>query len=724
MSKKILLVEDEPLIAIDEAQLFRKYGYEVTIAHKGESAVEVLSENSEIDLVLMDIDLGKGIDGTEAADRILRKRDIPIVFLTSHAEKEMVDKVRGISSYGYVLKNSGEFVLIESIRMAFELFEAHQTRKRHEKELEQSEELYRSILQASPNAIVQCDMGGRITFCNDKFLQFLGAENREIMIGTHIFDYISHEERGKAMRQERLLLKRGSLQNLEFTGIRMDGSKIKQEVSLAVMYDSSGRPYGFVGIIRAIHGKREFYRDLKRFRDLLDNVRDGIIIHSRKTGKIVDVNETTLRLSGIAREELLQKSIFELDVGLKDVSMELIERDIVNKGSSTFETTYTRNDGTKIFSEVNLSEMEIMGESYLVSVIRDITRSKEIERTNEERKVYVEAILDSSPSAILTLDTENRIKEWNRGAERLFKYRRDEVLGKNLDKLVAGNESSVYDDACSLTDQVSSGQPVPPTETVRYTKYGETLNVIVAGSPIRIQGIFSGIVATYTDISKLKEAENEVKLLLEEKEQLLREVHHRIKNHMNTISSILSLHADYHEDSRIAQVFEEIHNKIKIMQNIYQNLYTGEDVNSVYLSSFLENIVADLQEAYIYEKHILVEDRIEDLQVSAKLSLPVGIIVNELITNSLKYAFEGRDSGTITLTVCREDDAYLRIEVADDGNGLPEELLSGGEYGFGLTLVEGYARQYKGTMRLYGNGGSRIVVTLHSGGSQTGGHGE
>jgi two-component sensor histidine kinase len=85
-----------------------------------------------------------------------------------------------------------------------------------------------------------------------------------------------------------------------------------------------------------------------------------------------------------------------------------------------------------------------------------------------------------------------------------------------------------------------------------------------------------------------------------------------------------------------------------------------------------------------------------------------------LITNSLKYAFDGRESGTITLTVRRKDEEYLLIEVEDDGSGLPEQVVSEGEYGFGLTLVEGYARQYKGEMRLYGNGGTRIAVTLRS----------
>lgn len=134
MSKKILLVEDEALIAIDEARMLEKHGYEVVSAYSGEKAIEALDSDPEISLALMDIDLGKGMDGTEAAREILKKRAIPIVFLTSHSEKEYVDRVRKFTSYGYVLKNSGEFVLVESIHMAFELFDAHKRVQRENEE--------------------------------------------------------------------------------------------------------------------------------------------------------------------------------------------------------------------------------------------------------------------------------------------------------------------------------------------------------------------------------------------------------------------------------------------------------------------------------------------------------------------------------------------------------------------------------------------------------------
>ena len=122
--KKILLVEDEALIAMSTAKMIEKHGFLVVTAHKGEKAVEIIEEDPEISLILMDIDLGTGMDGTEAAQKIREKHEIPIVFLTSHSEKDYVDRVKKITRYGYVLKNSGEFVLRESINMAFELFES------------------------------------------------------------------------------------------------------------------------------------------------------------------------------------------------------------------------------------------------------------------------------------------------------------------------------------------------------------------------------------------------------------------------------------------------------------------------------------------------------------------------------------------------------------------------------------------------------------------------
>jgi len=140
--RNILLVEDERITALCESKILKKNGYDVLIAHSGNYALDIIRDGNPVDLILMDIDLGDGMDGKETASTILKDYNIPIVFLTSHSEKEMVDRVNKISGYGYVLKDSGEFVIISSIKMAFELFKALKTARKEE---ENFRTLYESI---------------------------------------------------------------------------------------------------------------------------------------------------------------------------------------------------------------------------------------------------------------------------------------------------------------------------------------------------------------------------------------------------------------------------------------------------------------------------------------------------------------------------------------------------------------------------------------------------
>ena len=154
-SKTILLVEDDAITAMMETVQLEKEGYCIIHSTNGEQALELAADNSNpIDLILMDIDLGRGIDGTETAKRILQQRDLPILFLSSHTEKEIVDKTEKISSYGYVVKNSSITVLNASIKMAFRLFDANQRikneltqRKRIEEELTESEKRYKELIE-------------------------------------------------------------------------------------------------------------------------------------------------------------------------------------------------------------------------------------------------------------------------------------------------------------------------------------------------------------------------------------------------------------------------------------------------------------------------------------------------------------------------------------------------------------------------------------------------
>ncbi|MCX6138791.1 MAG: response regulator, partial [Ignavibacteriales bacterium] len=205
--KTVLLVEDDAIIALASAQTIRRFGYEVIIAHSGEKAIELVNEEELIDLILMDIDLGNGISGPEAASHILEYRSIPIVFLTSHAEREMVDKVRGITRYGYVIKNAGDFVLQSSIEMAFELFDANEKtknelseRKRTEEVLKSSLALLEATLESTDNGILVVSTEGRVLKVNGRFSEMWripddildSGEDEELL--NHILNQLSDPE--------------------------------------------------------------------------------------------------------------------------------------------------------------------------------------------------------------------------------------------------------------------------------------------------------------------------------------------------------------------------------------------------------------------------------------------------------------------------------------------------------------------------------------------------
>ncbi|MCU0821303.1 MAG: PAS domain S-box protein, partial [Spirochaetes bacterium] len=194
-AKTILLIENEAIIAIQQAELLSNEGYNVIQALTGKKAIEIVRGNDPpVDLILMDIDLGTGMDGTEAAEEILKDRDIPIVFFSGHIEKEVVEKTEKITSYGYVVKETGITVLDASIKMALRLHEAHKTLKMKEKALQLSEERHRNLVEAAPWAIL-IHIDGKAVYSNPAGIKLFGFESIEDGYGTPILDYVHPDHR-------------------------------------------------------------------------------------------------------------------------------------------------------------------------------------------------------------------------------------------------------------------------------------------------------------------------------------------------------------------------------------------------------------------------------------------------------------------------------------------------------------------------------------------------
>lgn len=237
LKKKILLVEDEALIALAEAACLKRHGYEVVTARSGQAAIQTVEKDPSIDLILMDIDLGEGMDGTEAATRILKQHDIPVLFLSGHSESEIVDRTDQIGAYGYILKNAGETVLLTSLRMAFKLNETHRRQLETERQLRELKESYDMMIRKAPASIFIVQ-DNKYVFANEYAASLLGYDTPEELIGTAVESTIMPEYR-ETIQTRIESIKQGMVNPpLRFQVLRKDGSPLWIEsVSIPIIFD-------------------------------------------------------------------------------------------------------------------------------------------------------------------------------------------------------------------------------------------------------------------------------------------------------------------------------------------------------------------------------------------------------------------------------------------------------------------------------------------------------
>jgi len=223
-----------------------------------------------------------------------------------------------------------------------------------------------------------------------------------------------------------------------------------------------------------------------------------------------------------------------------------------------------------------------------------------------------------------------------------------------------------------------------------------------SGKPLRLCG-------THADITDQKQAEERIRALLVEKELILKEVHHRIKNNMNTMMSLLSLQAASATDPYAREALEDAGKRMQAMALLYEELYLSPDFGRTEIGGYLSVLVDQIISNFPNSPMVSVTKQFDNLVLDARQLQPLGIIINELLTNTMKYAFVGRNHGQITMSLTRSE-GFIVVSVKDDGIGLPEAFSLERSKGFGLQLVQGLMQQLRGTMRIDSDGGTVIVL--------------
>ncbi len=343
-------------------------------------------------------------------------------------------------------------------------------------------------------------------------------------------------------------------------------------------------------------------------------------------------------------------------------------------------------------------------------------------RLREEKKRAEQALRDSE-ERFRTMVEANSDFIWAVGldgvytyvspkVEDLLGYLPEEVVGRTPFDFMTPDEAERV--RAMFQEIASSGRPFERLQNVNIHKDGKLVVLDTSGVPILdANGNLSGYRGIDRDITDSKRAEEELKSSLEEKEVLLREIHHRVKNNLQIISSLLNLQSGYIQDRQALDVFRESMNRIRTMALVHETLYRSRDLAKIDFPEYIKNLISYLVQAYSIDLHAVdIKTNIEDVVSDIDIAIPFGLILNELVSNTLKHAFPEGRGGEVLIEICPDGDSNIIVKVSDNGIGFPEEIDFRNTESLGLQLVMTLVGQLRGDIELEKGAGTGFRITF------------
>jgi len=345
----------------------------------------------------------------------------------------------------------------------------------------------------------------------------------------------------------------------------------------------------------------------------------------------------------------------------------------------------------------------------MFGTFQGITTLKQAEESLVESNNRLISIFKAVPTGIGMVQGPDRIlMEVNEKVCAITGYSREELVGRGARFLYPTQAD--YEFVGSEKYRQIAEQGTGAVETRWRKKDGGIIDVLLASTPIYPGDVPRGVSFSVMDITERKRAEERIRALAAEKETLLKEVQHRIKNTMNTMVAMLALQADSLEaGSAAAAALQDAEGRFRSMELLYEKLYPTESHERVSIKEYLTDLVGKIVELYPNRDRVDLYIEIDDFQLNAKCLSCFGMIVNELVTNAMKYAFNGDERGKLTMTTHRDGRTVTMI-LQDDGPGLPVRDGASDRTGFGMTMISALTEQLGGTIRFERDQGTRAVL--------------
>ncbi len=712
--RHILVVEDERIVALHTRMVLQDAGYRVSTVGDGKSACEIASADHSISLILMDIDLGPDqIDGTDAAACILSGRDLPIVFHTSHDGQEMVARVKSITRYGYVLKLSGPFVLLEAVTTAYELFAANQRLRERERELD-------AVATAVPGVLYQLwmDPDGNVTypFFGAGIRELAGYSAEEITADPGILMGSIPEEDLGAVRDAMAESYRDlCLYDITHRFTRRDGSV--RWFHFRAMPRKVGESVAWTGIAFDVTSQRELQQEARRNDEAFHRIfmqADLGLAETDLQGTILRANPTFHRMLGYPTGALRGLSIGEITWPDDwEVEVRLI-RDVFKSHQShftfRFPKRYLHREGHPVEAELRgfvMRDPEGRPTS-VVGMVMDLSERVRLSEAAAESQALFEGAFQASPllAAVATAG-DWKFLVVNDSLVSATGWSREELAGTKPTELGLVTPTE-QERLFSLRDQ---GHFIRGERSVLRRKDGSSFPVRLFVRIVPLQDK-PRLVAFAQDITAEEDRTAALESALEGRTQLMDELVHRVRNNLQIMASLVDL-----KDRALGPSVDlsDLQAQIQAIQAVHEALSLTEKGQPVNMADWLRSLVPAVFEAANMQN---VSSRIDaaECRLPARDALAIGLIVNELATNAAKHAFAKPNPGKypeadhhefqVTL---RSDSEYLVLVVENSGTPITRMPEPGSGH-LGLGLVASLATQLVGTLSLETEPRTRFTV--------------